>query len=166
MILAQLLGQPLGVIRAVLVLSGFLPCACGYVGVFQAVCVPPFTIVVCRVEIFRSITTLQLWAVIPIAWWDLAVAVWPIEAPGSSTLALGDLGPLGNPSTQMKLQFWVEDLPSDEVHLAIFEPVHSARRAVFMSVSLSEKTALSWAVNLNALRLIEFRCSLESLQDS
>ena len=171
MIFAQFLGQPLVVLRAGLVLSGFLPCACGSIGIFQAVWVLPFTVVACRVSISRCITPLQLWAVIPITRpWDLAVAVWRIEAPDPYTLALTDLRPLLHPWTITQPQFRVVwKLSSNEVHLAISEKaeVHSARHcSVFSTVSLGEKTALSWAVNLNSLRLIECRCSLEDLHDS
>ena len=171
MILAQFLGQPLVVLAAVLVLSGFLPCACGSVGIFQAIRVPPFTVVACRISIqVRCITPLQLWAIMPITPWDLAVAVWRVEAPGPKTLALTDLRPLLNPWTHTHPQFRVAwKLSSNKVHLAIYEKagVHSARhRTVSTTVSLDEKTALSWAVNLNSLRLIEFWCSLEYLHDS
>ena len=135
---------------AFLVLSGFTPRAGGSVSIFEAVEMTPLP----KLTYGFHCTPLQLFAAIPIARWNSALAVLAIKAPDSSALAGRDFGPLPDEIAWRQTEFFFPNISTQNVNRAICEP-HSARLSNHCSVSLDEQTTFPGAVHMNAFGLVE-----------
>lgn len=149
--------------RAVLVLSGLAPGACGPLDICTAVRMAPFTAV--GVDSRGPFTPFEPFTALGVARWNLALAVFAIEAFHPKTLSKRNFGPFLIPVTEIQLKFAFPNSTGDEIYLFVFQR-HATEGFECSSISLGQQTAMSGAVHLDTSCLVQSPGSFEGFQDS